>query len=241
MNTNRVDKEEKPVSKTSMAKVGSVCSILAGIVFLAAGSIFFLFEVGKFDWSSIKSISEYLNAVPVASTVWKIGNELGALAAFLAIAGVLALADEMRPAHDGLVRWTSTLAIIGYAVLAITNVADQDQIRRMAFGYARLDQSAQGALEAMGFGSLDPTLSLRWITIGPWLLIAGWLAFRTGQLPKVLSCLGVFAGIAALFFVVVSSLGLQTLTMITAAMAVVFHPVWLVWTGIELGRDKPQR
>jgi hypothetical protein len=227
------------VNKTSMAKVGSVCSILAGTVFLASGGVFFLFQVGHFDWNSIKSISEYLKAVPVAPTMWTIVNGGAALASFLAIAGVLALSDEMRPVHEGLVRWTSTLAIIGYAVIAITNVADLYQIRRMAFGYAQLDPSAQSALEVMGSGTLDPTLSLRFITLGPWFLVAGWLSFRTGQLPKALACLGVIAGIAALFFVVVSFLELQTLTMMTGALAVVFHPLWLIWTGKELGRDKP--
>jgi Domain of unknown function (DUF4386) len=227
------------VDKTSMAKVGSICSILAGTVFLAGGGIFFVFEVGRFDWNSIKSMSEYLNAVPLASTMWTIGNWLAALAAFLAIAGVLALSDEVRPAHEGLVRWTSTLAIIGYAVLAITNVADVYQIRRMAFGYAQLDQSAQSALEAMGYGTLDPTLGLRFITIGPWFLAAGWLSLRNGLLPKGLAYLGVIAGVVALSFVVVSFLELQTLTLMTAALSVVFHPLWLIWTGIVLGRDKP--
>jgi hypothetical protein len=222
-----------------MAKVGSVCSVLAGTIFLASGGAFFLFQVGRFDWNSIQSISEYLKEFPVASTMWAIVNGGAALASFLAIAGVLALSDEMRPVHEGLVRWTSTLAIIGYAVIAITNIADLYHIRRMAFGYAQVDPSAQSALEVMGIGTLDPTLSLRFITIGPWFLMAGWLSFRTGQLPKTLSCLGVIAGIAALFFVVVSFLGLHTMTMITGAMAVVFHPLWLIWTGKEIGRDKP--
>jgi hypothetical protein len=47
-----------------------------------------------------------------------------ALASFLAIAGILALSDKLRPFHDGFARWTSTLAIIGYSIIAITNVAD---------------------------------------------------------------------------------------------------------------------
>ena len=221
-----------------MAKVGSVCSILAGTIFLASGGAFFLFQVGHFDWNSIKSISEYLKAVPVASTMWTIVNGGAALASFLAIAGVLALSDEIRPAHEGLVRWTSTLAILGYSVLAITNIADLYQIRRMAFGYAQVDPSAQSALEVMGIGTLDPTLSLRFITIGPWFLVAGWLSLRNGQLPKVLAWLGVIAGIATLLFVLVSFLALQTLTMITITITLIFHPLWLIWTCLVLGQNK---
>ena len=131
------------------------------------------------------------------------------------------------------------MAIIGYAILAVSDIADLYQIKQMAIGYSQLDRSAQSALEVMGSGTLDPTASLRFITIGPWFLVAGWLSLRTGQLPKALACLGVIAGVAALFFVVVSFLELSTLTLITVAVAVVFHPVWLIWTGKELGRDKP--
>jgi len=227
------------MNKTSMAKLGGVCSILAGTIFLASGVAFFLFQVGRFDWNSIRSISEYLKADPAASTMWTIVNGGAALASLLAIAGVLALTDEIRPAHEGFVRWTSTLAIIGYVIIAITNVADLHQIRRMASGYFRVDPSAQSALEVVGIGTLDPTLSLRFLTIGPWFLVAGWLSFRNCQFPKALAYLGVIAGIAALFFVVVSFLDLQAMTMITGAMAVVFHPLWLIWTGIVLVGDKP--
>jgi hypothetical protein len=175
---------------------------------------------------------------PAASAVWTFVNGGAAVAALLAVAGVLALSDTVRPSGEGLVRWTSTLAVIGYAVLAVSDLADLYQVRRMALGYAQLDASAQSALEVVGIGSLDPALSLRFLTIGPWFAAAGWLSFRHGLLPKGLAVLGLIAGFAALLFVALSFLQLQTLTLVTGAMAVVFHPVWLIWTGIVLGRDR---
>lgn len=222
---------------TSMAKVGSTCSILAGAILVVSGAAFFLL-VGHFDYSSIQSISEYFNTDPAASTILTVVNGGAALASFLAIAGVLALSDRIQPTYEGLVRWTSTLAIIGYAILAVSDIADLYQIRQLAFGYAQLDQSAQSVLEVMGIGSLDPTLILRFISIGPWFLVAGWLSLRNGQLPKVLAWLGVIAGMAALLFVFVSFLALQTLTMITITITLIFHPLWLIWTGLVLGQNK---
>ena len=108
-----------------------------------------------------------------------------------------------------------------------------------SMGYVYLDPSAQSAIDVIGIGSLDPTLCLWFLTIGPWFLVAGWVSLRHGLLPQGLAYLGVIAGIAALFFVVLSFLEVQTLTMITGAMAVVFHPLWLIWTGLVLGRDFP--
>jgi hypothetical protein len=171
--------------------------------------------------------------------MWTIVNGGAAIASLLAVGGVLALADRMRPAHEGLVRWTSTLAVIGYAIMATSNLADLYQIRRMAAAYLALDAPAQSAVETMGIGSLDPTLSLRFLTIGPWFLVAGWLAVRNGRLPRALAVLGVVAGVAALAFAVASFFELQAVTLITATVAVVFHPLWLIWTGVVLARDKP--
>jgi hypothetical protein len=166
-----------------MAKLGGVCSILTGAIFFVSGLIFFL-QTGQFDWYSIGSISRYLQAVPYGATLWVLGNWGAALAAFLAIAGVLALSDALRLVHAGLVRWTSTLAIIGYAILAVSNVADLYQIQRMVAIYPQLDPSARSALEAMGSGSLDPNQGLWYITISPWLMAAGWTSYRGSQLPK---------------------------------------------------------
>lgn len=230
--------EKASMTGTGMAKMGGVCSILGGTIFLASGAAFFLSQVGRFDWNSIGSIREYLQTTPAAWTMWTLTNVGAALASFLSIAGVLALSDEVRPAHEGLVRWTSTLAVIGYAIIAITNIADLSQIRSLTSGYAHLDASARSAVEVVGIGSLDTTLTLRFLSIGPWFLVAGWFSLRTGALPRALAYLGVVAGITALFFVVISFLELQALVMVTAVIAVVFHPVWLIWTGIVLRRGK---
>jgi hypothetical protein len=46
-----------------MARVGGICSILGGALFLASGAAFFLYQVGPFDWSSVVSIGYAIIAV----------------------------------------------------------------------------------------------------------------------------------------------------------------------------------
>ena len=200
--------------------------------------LFFLSQVGRFDWNSISSISEYFVNSPSSLALWKIVNGGAALASFLAIAGVLGLSDVIKPAHEGFVRWTSMLAIIGYTIIAITNVADLYQIKRVALGYVVADESAKSALEIIGIGTLDPTLSLRFITIGAWLLTAGWFSASNNLLPKALANFGVIAGITSLGFALASFFELQTITLMAGSVAVVFHPIWLIWTGIILRQSK---
>jgi len=221
-----------------MKILGGTCSILAGTVFAISGFAFFLSQVGRFDWNSISSISEYFVNSPSSLALWKIVNGGAALASFLAIAGVLGLSDVIKPAHEGFVRWTSMLAIIGYTIIAITNVADLYQIKRVALGYVVADESAKSALEIIGIGTLDPTLSLRFITIGAWLLTAGWFSASNNLLPKALANFGVIAGITSLGFALASFFELQTITLMAGSVAVVFHPIWLIWTGIILRQSK---
>ncbi len=221
-----------------MKILGGTCSILAGTVFAISGFAFFLSQVGRFDWNSISSISEYFVNSPSSLALWKIVNGGAALASFLAIAGVLGLSDVIKPAHEGFVRWTSMLAIIGYTIIAITNIADLYQIKRVALGYVVADESTKSALEIIGIGTLDPTLSLRFITIGAWLLTAGWFSASNNLLPKALAYFGVIAGITSLGFALASFFELHTITLMAGSVAVVFHPIWLIWTGIILRQSK---
>lgn len=222
------------MTDTSIVRVGGACSILAGCLFAFSGFLFIVFQAGRFDWSSIGSISQYLSHVPSASTIWSIINWIAALAAFLSIAGVLAIADVMRPTNTGLVNWLSIIAIIGYSVIAVTNVADYYQIKRLAGGYSRLDLSAQEAVDLVGFGSLDPLLNLRLVTLGPWFLAVGWLCLRRNRLPRAVGYLGVIGGVGGLFVYVMSLAEVEAVVVLGAVVGVVFHPIWLIVTGYFL-------
>ncbi len=221
-----------------MARLGGKSAILADVIYAISAIVFFAYKVGHFDWNSIASISAYLRTTPEAGVIWKIVNFGTALASFLAIAGVLALSDRLRPCQEGFVRWTSTLAIIGYSILAITNVSDYYMIQRLAASYPHLDPSAQSALESIGTGSLDPAMILQFSTLGLWFLVAGWVSLRHYLLPKPLAWLGFIAGIAALVFVIVTILEIPSLTMSTIVITLIVHPIWLIGTGLVLWRER---
>lgn len=217
-----------------MFKFGGTSSIIAGLLFAISGIVFLFAQVGQFDWDSISSISIYFTSNPSAYSLWKIVNIGSAVAAFLAIASVLALMDLIIPTQKEIVRWASILAIIGYAVIAITNIADLYQIKRLALGYAGVDEAAKSVLEVVGIGSLDPTLNIRFMTIGIWLFVVGWVSMSAQLLPKTLAYFGVVAGLVSLSFAFGSFFDWQSFTLLSGIVAVIFHPVWLIWIGIQL-------
>jgi hypothetical protein len=83
------------------------------------------------------------------------------------------------------------------------------------------------------FPALDKTHS----GVLPCVVPLTWLSRRMGRFPRALFYLGVLASIVTLLYVLISFLDLPAWTAMAAAIAVVFHPVWLIWAGAELGRD----
>lgn len=218
----------------SMVRVGSICSILAGILFVISGLLFGVSQFGRFDWSSIASIAQFLDSGALASKAWLAINWSASLASFLAIGGVLAISDVMRPVNSGLVRWLSTLAIIGYLVISVTNVADYYQVIRLASGYHQLDPSAQDAVNLIGVSSLDPNLNLRFVTLSPWFFTIGWLTLKSNRLPGFIGYLGVAAGIGGTLTFIASLFEAELIVLIAAVLAIVLHPIWLLGTGHHL-------
>jgi hypothetical protein len=161
-----------------------------------------------------------------------------ALLGLLAIAAVMAISDLVRSANEGLIRWTSTLAIIGFAVMAVQSLLLQDHTPKLAAGYVQADPSAQAALEVMGARVLDPDAWMGFGAVGLWFLVVNWLALRVVQLPTVLAYVGLAGGIA--YALVLAGTTLQQLPILTVIAAgpggIILAPIWYIWTGLILRR-----
>ena len=216
------------------SNTSSLFSVVSGILYALSGILFIRFQANRFDWNSIRSIKQYLAATPHAIAIWTLINWGAALASLLAIANVQALVKRFDGTGEALAHWSSILAMLGYGIIAVTNIADLHQVRQL--GYNRSSTNDSHPLGSQGIGSLDPDLNLRFITLGPWFLTIGFLALPGHLLPKPLAYLGVFLGSAALVLVIANILKQTWLLPFAAAIAVVLHPVWLIWTGIYLTR-----
>ncbi|MCK4897983.1 MAG: DUF4386 family protein [Anaerolineales bacterium] len=218
----------------SMAKLGGICSILVGILYLVVAVNYFLLPAGQ---QAGASSSQFFASVAESSTGLVIQSWVLALGALLAIAAVMAISDLVRSANEGLIRWTSTLAIIGFAVQAVQSLMIQDHTPRLAAGYVQADPSAQAALEVMGPRGLDPELWMVLGAVGLWVLVVNRLALRGGQLPTGLAYVGMALGIAYALAVAGVVLQFPILSAITAGLAgIILAPIWYIWTGLVLRR-----
>ena len=218
----------------SMAKLGGICAILVGISYLVVGGTYFLLSA---EQQAGGATSQLFASVAESSTGLVIQYWAFVLGALLAVAAVMAISDLVRSANEGLIRWTSTLAIIGFAVTAVRFLIAQDQMPRLAASYVQADPSARAALEAIGPMNLDPEAWMGFGVVGLWFLAVNWLALHGGQLPTVLAYIGLAGGIAYALVVAGPSLQFPILSSVAAGLGgIILAPIWYIWTGLILRR-----
>ena len=217
----------------SDARRGGTYLLVAGTLFAASGLLFLVAQAGRFDWRSVRSVSEYWRSSPGVPITWALVNGTAAVASLIAARGVLGVPEHVRRGREPWWRVLSGLALVGYAVIAITNVVDWFSIGRMAQAFAGLDADGQAALERVGSATLDPTLAWRFLTLGPWMALVSGVAWRRGLLMPLAAPLGTVGGTLAVVFSLTST-SWSRAPIVGAAVAVVVHPLWLIATGLTL-------
>ncbi len=219
---------------TTLSKLGGICSLLTGVALIATAVLYLLLPSEQQD--ACHCPDRFLASLADTPTLYIAASGAFALASLLAIAAVLAISASVRAAHDGWARWTSTLAIIGFAVNAIDQIrhAVLDPVRATA--YVQGDAAVKAALTVPGvLQGLDPQGWLRFGLVGLWVLVVSLLALRGGAWPRPLAYLGLVGAIVFWLSVVAQVVQTPTLLVILAGVGgVVLLPIWYMWLGLRL-------
>jgi hypothetical protein len=216
----------------TLNKLGGTCSIILGILYLVIGITYLLLPAeqrpGIADDMFLPSLAQ--NPTILIIQWWAF-----ALSGLLGIAVVLAVSESVRSANEGWVRWTSNLAILGFAVVAINNFRNIDFQPGRAAAYMEGDALIKTALEVSGPFSLDPQGWLGFGAVGLWVLVVSLLTLRAGTWPRALTYLGIT--VAVVYWLVVAGFvsNQETLIAIGAALGgIILGPIWYIWTGLRL-------
>jgi hypothetical protein len=216
------------MTERSLAKVGGICSILLGLMYLAGGLTYF--TVSHNPAQFLQNFT-HIAAGPYL-VLWFYG--VGAL---LALSAIVAITDLGRSASPGWARWMENLAFLGFSVAAVESFLAIGDNYWIASAYAATSAPVQAALATGSKMALDP---LGWLTmgcVGLWLISSSIMAGVTHRFGAGHSTLGVIVGLLywlALLGMIISAQSLITIAAV--AGSIVLGPIFYIWTGATLER-----
>lgn len=225
--------EMDPRDRSSTFRVGAVCAIAAGILTATAAITYLMLPSAQRVAVKGAELLPSLAAEPglLKAEFWQL-----ALVGIAGLGLVPALARLVADQFPGLVRWFANIALVGYAVMAVSYFLTLGRLPQIATAYVAGDESTKAALLATWRSSLDLQAYWQFVAVGVFILLVSVLALRSRRLPAALCYLGVALGI--LHFLAPLGVGISDASFITGvvAVAIVLAPIWYVWTGLALWR-----
>ena len=212
----------------SVTTFGGWCGILIGMVTVLTGVAVLLLpadqQLGSPGARQLPSIA----ANPTMLILVHIGFTLVAVLGF---GFIPALSNWVRGETDGLLRWTSSLAYLGYAVWAIASVNTISRLPRVAEAFVAGDASTKAALVADWRSSMDPYALWSFGGVGLFILVASWLALRGGRFAPWHSYLGVAVGILFLLVPIAFIFRITFLFTLVDVLGGILSAIWYFWSG----------
>jgi hypothetical protein len=221
----------------SVNRLGGVASIIVGISYLVVGITGVLIPSNLGGVPDVQSPFMYweANKVLLLTQWWAL-----LIGAVFALAVIPALSATVLHANEGLVRWTSTLAIIAFAVVILDNYWAIVYTDARADAYIRGPQAIRDALSVPGAPQwIDVQGWLANGAVGLWTLVVTLLALRHKIWPKglaYLGMLGAFVYLLALASSVIPGLVLSGTIVVVAGIGGILAPIWFTWIGLFLYR-----
>lgn len=219
-------------------RLGGTCSILVGISYLVLGIAHLVSPAEqKFGPLSVFYASYAQNPTFALIQYWSI-----VLGALLAIAVVPAVSQIVQAANEGWVRWTSHLAIIGFAVTALDYFRPIAVMSARATAFVNGDAVTKAGMLVPGsFAGLDPDHWMSFGAVGFWVFVVSLLAIKSTLWPRMLAYVGILAALA--YWLAVAGFALDAGVLVTVGAVAgggILGPIWYIWLGLMLRREPAQ-
>lgn len=220
-----------------MAQVGSVASIVVGILYLVVAVTHMLIPMAQ--RAAVGDGHGFYQSFfqdPTFSLIewWSLG-----FLSLFGIAVVLAVYDRFVSLHAGWVRWASALGLLGYSVTAIIEFTSVGRHPVLAAGYMAGDASTRAAIASQPALVVDPYGWLRFGIVAFWAVVISVLVLRSQAMPRLFGYIGLGCALAMGILVAGLTQGQEALIIIGAGLGgVLFAPAWFIWLGLLLRREE---
>lgn len=225
----------------SIFKWGGVASILMTVAFIWIGIAMMLDPVERYRGEEFWVMAAQQ---PTIQLSWRMAFFFVGILALAVIPAVTRWVRAEDGYGEGLLHWTSLLAYIGSASVAIDSMRGVFLVRdNLIEAYATGDKMYQMAAKMALIGSTDAQGVFQYGGVGLWYIVVGIMALKTGKLPKVLSCFIIAGGIGYLStllfgqtdtFIPGTEIAAQAIAALVAGALI--SPVLHTWLGLILFR-----
>lgn len=221
----------------SLYRLGGICSILLGVSYVVTGVTTILLPPNLTGVPEAQSPFMFFEANRglILTQYWAM-----ALGSVFALAMIPAVSATVQHLNEGWVRWTGTLATLGFAVTLLDNYVAIVETAARAAAYISGTEAIKAALSVPGAPQqIDVQGWLSNGAVGSWALVVSLLALRGNVWPKGLAYLGI--GGAVIYFLALASWVIPDLYVSGAlifigVLGAVYAPIWYTWMGIHLRR-----
>ncbi len=221
------------MKNNSLLKLGGACAVLLGVVNALSGLLYFVIPA---EQRAAQPAAVILPSIAQGATFLIILFWTQAIIGILGMVVVPALSRLVQNVNEGWVRWTTNLAVFGFAISAAGYFLDIEKLQNIAKAYV----AAQKANDAVTVtlitstwkSSLDEQGFWGYGAVGAWILVVSLLALRTNRFPKLLGYVGILLGVGNLLIPPGVMLKSQPILLVLVGAAVILPPIWYIWSGL---------
>lgn len=225
----------------STAWLGGVASILMSVCFVYIGIALMLDPVERYRGEEFWVMAAKAPGIQLS---WRVAFFLVGVLALAVIPATNRLARGSDGVGEGWLNWTTLLAIIGSASLALDSMRGIYLTQaHLIPAYAGTDRAYQLMVQIALSGGTDAQGFFQYGGVGLWYAAAGLIALRTASLPRGLATLLVVGGVgyfSTLLFGITDTFipGTQIAAQALAAMitGALVGPFLHIWLGVILLR-----
>lgn len=217
----------------SLYTLGGLCAIIIAIASLITGVVYLIMPA---DLQAGVPAPRFLPAFAQDATMLLLVFWLQALIGILGVAVVPAVSERSGSAGHGWLRWTSNLAMIGFAASAIGYLLSAERLPRIAAAFVAGDAATKAALGATWKASIDLFGIWGYGVVGLWVLVVSLLALRGTGFPRNLNYLGLLTGVLYILIPLGTIFKVSILLTVSAGLGSVVALIWYGWIGMQLRR-----
>lgn len=221
----------------SVYKLGSIASVIVGISYVVIGITGVLFPSNLGGVPNAQSPFMYWDANKAMLLTQWWAMFIGAV---FALAMIPAVSATVQHLNEGWVRWTSTLAMIAFAVSILDNYWSIVYTDARAQAYVAGSEAIRAILSVPGAPqAIDVQGWLANGAVGLWVLVISVLALHHQVWHKGLAYLGIFGALIyflALLAQVIPDFVYSGAIVYIGVLGAVVAPIWFNWMGIYLWR-----